>query len=249
MNRIFAFGDREILARETETGVFIFPLINEVKIKDNASFFVLGGDKAINIESLEGNPKGFEMKPLREVLAKVISEEYGKLSKGAELVDWDATMKFCSRDGGRLIRHSEISKICEKCGHEYFPYLSPAIVVLVKKEDKALLVHAKNLRKDIMALVAGFVETGESLEECVKREVKEETNLEIKNIRYIGSQAWPFPNQLMTGFVADYESGKIKYNDGEVERADFFDRQHLPLIPTPPSLTRKIIDMWVKGEL
>ena len=135
------------------------------------------------------------------------------------------------------------------CGAEYFPRLNPAIVVLVTKDDRALLVHSRNLKSGIHALVAGFVETGESLEDCVVREIKEETDLEVEDVEYFGSQAWPFPFQLMIGFTAKYKSGKIRFADGELSSGDFFTRDSVPPLPTLPSLSRRIIDAWINREI
>ncbi len=156
---------------------------------------------------------------------------------------------FCGRDGSRLERAGVISKRCPECGSEYFPRLNPAIVVLVKRGDEALLVHARNFRGDMMALVAGFVETGETLEECVVREIKEETTLDVRNVRYIGSQSWPFPHQLMIGFTADYAGGEIDFADGELSDGRFFSRDRVPELPTMPSLSRRIIDLWIEGKI
>lgn len=144
-----------------------------------------------------------------------------------------------------MYRHTEISKICDNCHNEIFPQLSPAILVLVRKNEKALLVHAKTFSRPFFGLVAGFVETGESLEECVVREVREETSLEIENVKYVGSQPWPFPANLMIGFTADYKNGEINFVDEELDAGEFFDVEHLPEIPSYPSLARKMIDDWM----
>ena len=141
--------------------------------------------------------------------------------------------------------------VCARAGsfREYFPQLSPAVVVLVTKGEEALLVHAANFKRPFHALVAGFVETGETLEECVAREVREETTLEIEDIRYFGSQSWPFPHQLMLGFTARWREGEVRFADGELTSGGFFRRDALPELPTPPSLSRAIIDAWIEGKL
>lgn len=147
---------------------------------------------------------------------------------------------------------SDISLKCRDCRHEIWPQLSPAIVVLVTRDEgrEALLVHAANFRrKEMYALVAGFVETGETLEECVAREIMEETTLEVADIRYAGSQSWPFPGQLMIGFTAKYAKGELCAADGELTSLGWFTRHNLPELPTPPSLSRRIIDRWIAGDL
>ena len=249
MGRIIALDNRKILCREDEEGRILLPEKSEISILSQAEIFETGDDYAISSRYINDIPPCYDWKNLREILAKVSATDYSLITKGAQLVDWNEAQRYCPADGCILKRKTNISKQCECCGKEYFPILSPAIVVLVKKGDKALLVHSKSLKPGIHALVAGFVECGETPEECVKREVKEETNLEIGNIKYIGSQSWPFPNQLMIGFTAEYVSGELKHNDIELDDSDFFTRQNPPELPLPPSLTRKIIDMWIRGEI
>lgn len=188
---------------------------------------------------------------VREAYSFLDERDYNLIAKGLELINWSDSVQYCARCGDKLHRATEISKKCEKCGSEYFPTLTPAIVVLVTRADgQALLVHAKNfVRPDMYALVAGFVETGETLEECVAREVMEETNLEIKNIKYFGSQSWPFPGQLMIGFTAEYTSGELKFADGELSKGGWFSRENTPELPTLPSLSRRIIDSWITEKV
>ena len=174
-------------------------------------------------------PEGFEcrgamcMEGLREAWSILPEDDYRAAVKGAELLNWSSETRFCPSCATALRRATEISKKCPSCHREFFPEVWPAIVVLVIKEDEsgdpaketALLVHARTLsRPTVQTLVAGFVETGESLEECVAREVKEETSLDIEDIKYVGSQSWPFPHQLMLGFTARYRGGTIEFADG-----------------------------------
>ena len=193
-------------------------------------------------------PQNFESIDLRASYGCITNEEYVLAGKGWELLFWNSHTRFCGDCGSKMRRHSAISKICSRCGREIFPQLSPAVLVLVRKGEEALLVHARNFKRPFYGLVAGFVETGESLEECVAREVMEETNLKVKNIRYFGSQAWPYPANLMIGFTADYESGEIKFADHELSDGGFFNRENHPSIPTPPSLAREMIDHWLNEK-
>ena len=149
--------------------------------------------------------------------------------------------------------HTVISRRCTGCGQEIWPQLNTAIIVLVHRGDEALLVKAKTFRRNFFGLVAGFVETGESLEECVAREVREETSLVITNIRYFGSQPWPYPLGLMIGFHADYVSGEVTFADGELKDGRFFRKDNIPTyddgtfaIPGPESMARRLIDDWLK---
>ena len=123
--------------------------------------------------------------------------------------------------------------------------MATAVIVLVSRGDEVLLVHAKNFRGDFYGLVAGFVETGETLEEAVCREVMEETGLTIKNLHYYGSQPWPYPCGLMVGFLAEYDNGDIHLQRSELSRGAWFNRHHLPQIPEKLSIARQIIDYWL----
>lgn len=249
MKRLILTLKGELLLVKGSDG-YRLPTENEVNLATDSEKFQFGDFLASSLENVTGATSGnIERRGLRESWTTIPDEEYYAASKAMELLNWNSEERYCCKDGENLERHSEISKLCPKCGTEYFPRLSPAIVVLVKRGDEALLVHAKTLRNPVMALVAGFVETGESLEECVAREVKEETSLEIDNIRYYGSQSWPFPHQLMVGFTAEYRSGEVSFADGELTSGGFFTRDKAPAIPSMPSLSRMIINAWLNGEI
>lgn len=116
------------------------------------------------------------------------------------------------------------------------------------QNDQVLLVHANNFKGNYYGLVAGFVETGETLEQAVVREVTEETSLKIKNLKYFGSQPWPYPCGLMIGFYAEYESGEIKLQRSELGAGGWFTMDNLPLIPEKLSIARKLIDNWIENH-
>lgn len=193
-------------------------------------------------------PQGYLWSGLREAFPRLTHADYAAAAKGMELLFWDTQTQYCSKCGGRLRRNSPISKICPDCGREIWPQMTPAVIVLIRRGREALLVHARNFRRPFFGLVAGFVETGESLEECVAREVREETSLTVRNVRYFGSQSWPFPSQLMIGFTADYEDGELRFADGELTEGGFFTPETLPQIPTPPSIARRLIEAWLAQQ-
>ena len=141
--------------------------------------------------------------------------------------------------------HTDISKRCTNCGKEVWPQLATAIIVLIHRGDDVLLVHARNFKGDFYGLVAGFVETGETLEEAVRREVMEETGLTITNLRYFGSQPWPYPCGLMVGFNADYVSGEVHLQRSELSKGAWFNKNNLPTIPEKLSIARKLLDNWL----
>ena len=189
-----------------------------------------------------------QMMGLRKTFDVLSPEMYQLAGKCAELVYWDQNSKYCGCCGAPMKWHTEISKHCTECGKEPWPQLQTAIIVRVTRNggDEVLLVHAHNFRGHFYGLVAGFVETGETLEECVKREVWEETHLHIKNIRYFASQPWPYPAGLMVGFTAEYESGELKLQREELGGGGWFARDKLPEIPNRSSLARWLIDDWIK---
>lgn len=166
--------------------------------------------------------------------------------KAYELIYWDQHSRFCPSCGTKTVMQTTISKQCPNCKYEIYPVVSPAILVLIRKGDAILLVHVRNFRGSFYGLVAGFLETGETLEECVRREVMEETGLEINNITYFGNQPWPYPSNLMVGFIADYVSGTIRLQDEELSEGAFFTKDNLPELPRKLSLARKMIDWWLE---
>lgn len=141
------------------------------------------------------------------------------------------------------------AKECPGCRFLSFPRISPAVIVLVEKENRVLLARVKRFTTELYSVLAGFVEPGETLEETVRREVAEETGIKVKNIRYFGSQPWPFPDSLMIGFTADYESGEIKIDETEIADAGWYDPDRLPIIPGKISIARELIDWFVNAKL
>lgn len=187
-----------------------------------------------------------EMCGLRQSYHKLPHELYMKAGKCEEILYWDANTQFCGVCGAPMRMHTDISKRCENCGKEVWPQLATAIIVLIQRGDEVLLVHANNFKGDYYGLVAGFVETGETLEQAVTREVMEETGLRIRNIRYFGSQPWPYPCGLMVGFFADYDGGELRLQRSELGYGGWFRRGSLPPIPDKLSIARKLIDSWAE---
>ena len=188
-----------------------------------------------------------QMVPLRKTFHILPPEDYQLAGKCAELVYFHQNNKFCGVCGGEMRWQTEISKQCKECGKELWPSLATAIIVRVQRDDKILMVHAHTFRDKHYGLVAGFVETGETLEECVQREVWEETHLRITNIRYFASQPWPYPSGLMVGFTADYLSGEVELQKSELSDGGWFARDNLPCLPDPSSIAYRLIMDWVNA--
>ena len=185
---------------------------------------------------------------MRQSFYKLSHPLYLKAGKCQELLYWNHNTQYCGVCGSPMVFHTSISKRCTKCGNEVWPQLATAIIVLISHGDKLLLVHARNFKSDFYGLVAGFVETGETLEEAVIREVMEETSIVIKNIRYYASQPWPYPCGLMVGFYADYDSGELKLQRSELTCGGWFEKDNLPTIPEKLSLARILIDHWLEEK-
>ena len=201
--------------------------------------------KTYSIDSpVTGHPL-YEMTGLRQSYHLIPSQQYVRAGKCYEILYWDSTTKFCGVCGGPMKFHTEISKRCTCCGKEVWPQLATAVICLVQKGDEVLLVHARNFKRDYYGLVAGFVETGETLEEAVEREVLEETGIRIRNIRYFGSQPWPYPCGLMVGFTAEYSGGTIHLQRSELSKGGWYRHDALPEIPGKMSIARKLIDAWL----
>lgn len=196
----------------------------------------------MNLSSIEKLPENFYTKTLREYFAEKSEEEDFIAFRGKGITEWRKNTKFCNVCGSKLIEHKTMTAMeCPDCHNLFFPKISPCIIVAVQKEEKLLLARHKNRNQDIYACIAGFMETGESAEQAVAREVFEETGLKIKNITYRGSQSWPFPNQLMLGFTADYESGEIKIQEEEISDAQWFNPDNCPASPKPGSIAYRLI--------
>ncbi len=193
-------------------------------------------------------PEGGAYRGLRYLYGRLAENLHKVAMRAAHLMVWDANERYCGRCGAETEDKTEtVAKECPRCGHVSFPRISPAVIVLVEREGKALLARATRFAENMYSVLAGFVEPGETLEETVKREIREEVGITVKNIHYFGSQPWPFPDSLMIAFTAEYESGEIEIDGLEIEDAGWFARDDLPLIPGRISIARSLIDWFVEG--
>jgi NAD+ diphosphatase len=195
-------------------------------------------------------PQGLDLRDLRTLFSHLGEVSFAVAERAVHLTHWDKTSQYCSQCGHSLrFRQDERAKECPQCGRLDFPRLSPAIIVAIEREGKLLLARAARFVEPFYSVLAGFVEPGENLEEAVHREVKEEVGITVKDVRYFGSQPWPFPDSLMIGFTALYAGGEIHIDGQEIVEAGWFDAKNLPLIPGTISIARRLIDWFVsKGK-
>lgn len=192
-------------------------------------------------------PAGMEFFNLRSLFGLVPDNLWEAAGRAVQIIDWDRNHRFCGRCGRPTeILNGERARACRECGWRAYPRLSPAVIMAICRGDEILLGRSRRFTSGYHSVLAGFVEPGESLEGAVRREVREEVGLEIDDIRYFGSQPWPFPNSLMIGFTAQYAGGDIDYQDDEILTADWFNIDNLPPIPSKISISRALIDWFIE---
>ena len=249
----FVFCRGDVLLERRTDGTHTIPSGEErsVSVADDAHILNVSpmddgtAVKALAIAAAPDDPR-YEMCGLRQSFYKLSLRLYLKAGKAQELIYWDRNTRFCGVCGSPMEMDTDISKRCPNFCKTVWPTLATSIIVLINRGDNLLLVHARNFKTDFYGCIAGFVETGESLEEAVRREVMEETQLKIKNLRYFKSQPWPYPCGLMVGFFAEYESGELKLQESELSKGGWFHKDALPTIPEKLSLARMLIDRWVE---
>lgn len=250
----FVFHKDSILLTKEQDGSFSVPCQESVPLCVSHNTHIMDVSesidgievKAVSIDSPVTDDFTFEMCNLRKSFYKLSPQLYKMAGKCHELLYWDRNTRFCGICGAPMVMDTVISKRCTNCGKIMWPQLATAIIVLINRGDELLLVHARNFKSDFYGCIAGFVETGESLEEAVRREVMEETHIEITNLRYFKSQPWPYPCGLMVGFFAEYKSGELALQESELSKGGWFNKDNLPTIPEKLSLARMLIDRWLE---
>ena len=245
----FAFHKSELLVAQTD---------NPLRLPDcrNPADLGLASARHLYLGTMDGRhcyvcelahadqlPAGHALQGLRAVMGST-NPALGTLAGRAwQIMEWDRNHQFCSRCGTPTeVRSGERSRVCPACRYTTYPPVSPAIMILIIRGREILLARKKDWPAGRYSALAGFVEPGEELEDTVRRETREEVGLEIENLRYFGSQPWPFPHQLMIAFTADYAGGEITPDGVEIEEAAFFDVGKLPNLPAGISISRRMID-------
>ncbi|MDW7739047.1 MAG: NAD(+) diphosphatase [Bacillota bacterium] len=204
---------------------------------------------SVDLDTASSAVGGSSFIGLRELFGKVDDEIFSLAVHANQVINWDRMHQYCGKCGARTeYAPDERAKICKCCDAVYYPRISPAVIVAIKKGRELLLLRNKRYKHEFYSVLAGFVEPGESLEECLVREVKEEAGIEVKNIKYYGSQSWPFPNSLMVGFTADYAGGELRLDEIEIADAGWFTPENFPNLPGPISIARRLIDSFVDEQ-
>ena len=251
----FAVRGRDVLVVEKNEAPWEIPRLPDlaaIGLEPEASHYLgVLGDVACYAASLgdgTGAPGGMAFEEVRPLLFRLDEELAAVAGLAVQIVEWDRTHRFCGRCGTPTENaRGERAKRCPACRLLAFPRVSPAMIVRVTRGEEILLARGRRFADPMYSVLAGFVDPGESLEECVRREVREEAAIEVEDIRYFGSQPWPFPHSLMVGFTARWAGGEIRIDPEELMDAGWFRADALPAVPPKQSIARQLIDAFVDG--
>lgn len=251
-DRFIVFYHSDVLVRDQQF-LWEFSQLSPQLI-DGADLIVLeeGEESAIilvcSARDLSGDLKA-EICSLRSLLFTEAGHRFSIVGKASQLVDWFISHRHCGCCGKATTPHpKDRAVVCEDCNKHYFPRINPCVIMLVVKGRQLLLARSARFKSGFFSCLAGFIEIGETPEQTVVREVKEEVGIDVVNIRYIKSQSWPFPSQLMLGFIADYKQGEIVPEVAEIAEAAWYDVDKLPNVPSPKiSVAGELIQHFVKS--
>ncbi len=245
----FAFHRGEVLIAQSEDAARLpYCLdLSELGLNSVRSLYLgtYGGKHCYVSELEHANdlPHGHALQGLRALFGMVDETLAVLAGRAFQIIEWDRNHQYCSRCGTLTeARGNERARACPKCRHTVYPPISPAIMILITRGREILLARKKEWVNGRFSALAGFVEPGETLEDTARRETREEVGVEIDNLRYFGSQPWPFPHSLMIAFTADYASGEVRPDGVEIEEARWFNVEQLPKLPPGISISRRMID-------
>ena len=251
---LFCFWRRELLVTDDK----LIPPVHEIDAHSieavRTQYLGQLGDRPCYSAELKADfvpPSGFLTQDLRMLFGSLDEVTHALAGRAVQIMEWDRTHQYCGVCGQPTeLSKTDRSRICPECQIPMYPRLAPAMIVAVERGDEILLGRSNNFPPGIFSVLAGFVEPGESAEEAVIREVYEETRIVVQNVRYFGSQAWPFPNSLMLGFTAEYLSGEVDTSyDSEMESADFFHVNQLPqTFPGNISISQWLLNAFVEQK-
>jgi len=196
----------------------------------------------------EAGPEGTSFRALRPLLSVLPEEIFSLAGRAFQIMDWDRTHQYCGKCGGVTgPLEGERGRVCAGCGLHFFPRVTPAVIVAVVRDGKILLAQSSRFPAAFYSVLAGFVEPGETFEECVRREIREEVGIEVEDLRYFGSQPWPFPHSLMVGFTASFAGGDLVLEEKEIVRAGWFGPEEVLAlrIPHHRTIARRLIDRFL----
>lgn len=196
----------------------------------------------------EPDPMQYQKGNLYHILGRVDEALFAMAGRAAQLLDWERDHQFCGRCGEKMrVDLEERAMRCDPCRTINYPRIAPCIIVLIHRGDELLLARNANFPQPMYSTLAGFIEAGENAEECLIREVREEVGVEVGNLRYFQSQSWPFPNQLMLGYFAEYAGGEIVCDPTEIADAQWFHVSNLPMIPPVASISGQLIQHYIEN--
>jgi len=246
----FVWRDDKILARDGDPPTLpTFADVTRLGI-DGARHY-LGRYQGIDCVALRVGSdvpdlEGWQWRGLRSLFLRLPDALLALAGRSSQVVEWDRSHRYCGRCGTpTLDKPDERAKQCPACGHVVYPRVSPAMMVLVTRGRELLLARATRFPNAMYSALAGFVEPGESIEDCIHREVLEEVGVEVDNLVYFSSQSWPFPHSLMIAFTAEYAGGDMRPCDAEIADAKWFSLDALPQLPSPVSISRKLIEATI----
>jgi NAD+ diphosphatase len=238
---------QELAKKFIHPDIFEIPSLNKAPL--NEALFTM-----INVVSvLPGTelPAGWRGIPVRHLLAALSADGAGRILRACHVARWRGDSRFCGSCGAKNTdAPGDVQRFCPQCGRTEFPRICPAVIIIITdNENRILLAHNKKFTSNVYSHISGFNEAGETLEETVVREIREEVNITVKDIEYVKSQPWPFPSSLMIGYKARYLSGTVKPDGVEIEDAGWFVKDNLPGLPREGSLSRYLINCWLNDTL
>jgi NAD+ diphosphatase len=252
--------DTEVLVVDAETGPSV-PLLAALGawLEPSLSQYLVGhwGGREVYAVAAEdagadtdAANEGLRFVPARSLFGILDAALLEVVGRSLAVVEFETTHRFCGRCASATQSIAgERGKRCPRCGSSFYPRIAPAVITLVTDHGRLLLARSARFKAGLFSAVAGFVEIGESLEQAAIREVREEVGVEIGELRYFGSQPWPFGRSLMVGYFARYLSGEVRADGDEIVEAAWFDVARLPLLPPPISIARQLIDSYIRNSV
>jgi NAD+ diphosphatase len=253
---IFVVNKNNLLVR-LDGGNVVFPCLEDIDMDsvdlegmDYIGMFDEHHCYCVNFKESMAIPDGMIFENLRTLYTMLETELSLVVGRAMHIANWSRLSKFCGACGVKTERKKdERAMQCPSCGNVIYPRISPAIIIAIVNKDKLLLAHNKSFQGKRYSVIAGFMEPGETFEDCAKREAFEEVGIQIKNIKFFGNQPWPFPDSLMIGLTAEYDCGELKPDGVEIDDAGWFSREEIPEVPGTISIAGKLIEWFSQNTV